>query len=68
MGVGALIATIIGAACTVMGIVTALAEKIQVLEEFSEYVGLSWMFWLMLAVISFLITIASSFGSSSKYE
>ena len=68
MGVGALIFTIVGAACMIMGIITALAEKIQVLAEFSEYVGLSWMFWLMLAVISFLITIASSLGGSSNYD
>ena len=68
MGAGALVFTIVGAACTVLGIITALAEKIQVLEEFSGYVGFSWTFWFMLAVISFLITIASSLGGSSKYD
>jgi hypothetical protein len=68
MGIGYLITTIIGAACTVMGIIIALAEKIQVLEEFAEYVGLSWVFWLMLAVIFSLITIAFAVSRGSSYE
>ena len=54
----------LGGLCTVMGIITAL-------EVITDYAGLGWMFWLVLAAILFLVTIAFSLGrggSSSSYE
>jgi len=71
MGVGATIFTTFGGLCTVMGIITAIAVKIPALAVVPEYVGLTWTFWLVLAAILFLVTIAfavSRGGQSSSYE
>jgi ABC-type dipeptide/oligopeptide/nickel transport system permease component len=61
MGILAWILGILGGLCTVMGIITA-AEVIPTLG--SEFI---WTFWLVLAAVLFLASIASALGHS-QYE
>ncbi len=68
MGVGATIFTTFGGLCTAMGIVTALEVKIPALSVVPEFVGLTWMFWFVLAAILFLTTIAFAVSRSADYE
>jgi len=69
MGVGATIFTSIGGLCAVMGIITALAVKIPALAVIPEYVGLTWMFWFVLAAILLLNTIAFAVSrGGTSYE
>ena len=68
MRVAATVFGIIGGLCTVMGIITALTVKIPALEVIPEYAGLTWMFWLVLAAILFLVTIAFNVGRGGSYD
>lgn len=60
MGILAWVLGILGALCTVMGIITALTL-------IPEIAGLTWLFWMVLAAILFLATIAVTLGRS-EYE
>ena len=60
MGLLACILGILGGLCTVMGILTAVAV-------IPEFAALTWMFWLVLAAILLLATIAAALGRS-EYE
>ena len=62
MGFMAAIAGAVGGLSAIMGIVTAL-EVIQPIAE-----QLTWMFWLVLAVILLLASIAFALGRSGSNE
>ena len=61
MGMLAWILGILGGLCAIMGVITAPA----VIEE---YFDLTWEFWLMIAGILFLASIASALGRGTQYE
>ena len=52
---------VLGGLSTIMGIVVAL-------EVIPQYGGLEWIFWMVLAAILFLITIAFSISQSQSNE
>lgn len=60
MGLLALILSIVGGLCTVMGVITALTI-------IPEVAALTWMFWMVLAAILFLASITVNLGRS-EYE
>ena len=60
MGMLAWIFGILGGLCAVMGIITAVAV-------IPEVAGLTWMFWLVVSAILFLVCIAFALGRGS-YE
>ena len=60
MGMLAWILGILGGLCAVMGIITAV-------EVIPEVAALTWMFWLVLAAILLLASIAAAIGRS-EYE
>ncbi len=68
MGIGAMIFTTFGGLFTVMGIITALEVKIPALAVVPEFVGLTWMFWFVLAAILLLTTIAFTLSRGASYE
>ncbi len=61
MGLLTLILSIAGGLCTVMGIITAAGVVPLVGEAFT------WLFWMVLAAILFLASIAVALGRS-EYE
>lgn len=61
MGMLAWIFGILGGLCAVMGIITAAAA-------IPEFIGLTWIFWMMLSAIFLLICIAFTVGSTGGYE
>ncbi|MFC1906678.1 beta strand repeat-containing protein [Chloroflexota bacterium] len=69
MGILALILGLLGGACAVMGISTATGIVPFISDAFSaqEYLGYP-MFWLNLAIVLFLASIASILGRGRKYD
>ncbi|MFC2003655.1 hypothetical protein ACFLV4_06935 [Chloroflexota bacterium] len=69
MGILALILGLLGGACAVMGISTATGIVPFISEAFSEQEYLLYpMFWLTLAIVLFLASIASILGRGRKYD
>lgn len=62
MGFMAAIVGGVGGLCAVMGIITAM----EVIEPIAEQ--LTWMFWLVLAAIFLLASIAFAQGRGGNYE